>query len=63
MPHIFVIAVGAVSFLFAFRWLRREYDRVDASLRRADRRIRRATQVPATPLVFDSALGFYRPAE
>jgi hypothetical protein len=47
---------------FAFRWIRRELDRVDASLRRAERRIRREPST-ATPLVFDSATGFYTPAE
>jgi len=62
MPHILVIAAGAVSMYCAVRWVRREYDRVDASLRRADRRIRRL-QPAGSPLIFDTATGFYRPAE
>ncbi len=62
MPQVIVIAVGAVSVIFALRWVRREFDRVDASLRRTDRRIRRA-QPAGTLLVFDAAKGFYRPAE
>jgi len=62
MPHLLVLAAAAISIYYAFRWVRREYDRVDTSLRRAERRIRR-TQSTATPLVFDSATGFYTPAE
>jgi hypothetical protein len=62
MPHVFVLTAAAVSIYYAFRWVRREYDRVDASLRRAERRILR-TQSTATPLVFDAATGFYTPAE
>jgi hypothetical protein len=60
MPHVLVIA-AAVSIYCAFRWVRREYDRVDASLRKTERRIRRG-QSGATPLVFDST-GFYTLAE
>jgi len=62
MPQVLVIAAGAVSLFCAFRWVRREYDRVNASLRRTDRRIRRAKAI-GTPLVFDAAKGYYRPAE
>ncbi|MGO9173493.1 MAG: hypothetical protein ACLP7P_16230 [Rhodomicrobium sp.] len=62
MPQVLVIAAGAVSVYCAARWVRREYNRVDASLRRTSRRIRRAESA-ATPLVFDAATGFYRPAE
>jgi hypothetical protein len=62
MPHVLFLAAAAFSIFFALRWVRREYDRVDASLRRAERRIRREKST-ATPLVFDSATGFYTPAE
>ncbi len=62
MPQVLVIAAGAVSIFCALRWVRREYDRVDSSLRRAERRIRRASPM-GTPLVYDAASGFYRPAE
>ena len=62
MPHLLVIAAAAASFYYAFRWVRREYDRVDASLRRAERRIRR-TPSTAKPLIFDSTTGFYTPGE
>ncbi len=62
MPQVIVIAAVAVSVICAFRWVRREYDRVDASLRRTDRRIRGAKST-GTLLVFDPAEGFYRPAE
>ena len=63
MPHLLVFAAGAVSIYMAFRWVRREYDRVDASLRRAERRVRRAERNRAVPLVFDASTGFYKPAE
>jgi hypothetical protein len=62
MPHVLVIATAAVSLFCAFRWVRREYDRVDASLRKAERRIRR-TQSTAKPLIIDAVTGFYIPAE
>jgi hypothetical protein len=62
MPHVLVLTAAAVSIYFAFRWVRREYDRVDASLRKAERRIRREPS-RAKPLVFDSSTGFYTPAE
>lgn len=62
MPPVIVIAAGAVSVFCAYRWVRREYDRVDASLRRTDRRIRRV-QSNGALLVFDAAKGFYRAAE
>jgi hypothetical protein len=61
MPPVLVLAAGAVSVFCALRWVRSEFARVDASLRRTDRRIRRAQT--GTPLVFDSAAGFYRPVE
>jgi hypothetical protein len=60
MPHVLVIAAAAVLIYCAFRWVRREYDRVDASLRKAERRIL-GVQSTATPLIFDSATGFYTP--
>jgi hypothetical protein len=63
MSHIIVIAAGAVSLYLALRWVSREYSRVDAALRRAERRIRRMSAQDATPLAFDAATGFYRPAE
>ncbi len=62
MPQVLVIAAGAVSVYCALRWVRREYDRVDTSLRKAERRVRRM-QPTGTPLVYDSATGFYTPAE
>jgi hypothetical protein len=60
--HILVLTAAAVSIYIAFRWVRREYNRVDASLRKAERRIRR-TPSTARPLLFDSATGFYTPGE
>jgi hypothetical protein len=64
MPQIIVAAAGALSLYYAFRWFRREADRVEASFRRADRRIRRPKRpVPVTPLAFDEKTGFYRPVE
>ncbi|MGO8952393.1 MAG: hypothetical protein ACLPWS_00655 [Rhodomicrobium sp.] len=62
MPQVLVIAAGAVSIYCAVRWVRREYDRVDASLRRTSKRIRRVESA-ATPLVFDAETGCYRPAD
>jgi hypothetical protein len=64
MPQIIVAAAGALSLYYAFRWFRRESDRVEASFRRAERRIRRPQRsVPVTPLAFDAETGFYRPVE
>ncbi len=63
MPQVLVFALGAVSLYFAFRWVRRESDRVDSSLRRAERRIRGTNPNRVVPLVFDATTGFYKPAE
>ncbi len=62
MPHIIVIAAGAVSLFFAYRWVCREADRVEAALRRTDRRIRRSPNY-VTPLAFDAVAGVYRPID
>jgi hypothetical protein len=61
MPHIIIAAAGALSLYYAFRWVRRESDRVEATFRRTHRRIRKA-QV-GTPLAFDKAAGVYRPVD
>jgi hypothetical protein len=64
MSHVLVLVAGAASLLYARRWVRREYERVEASFQRADRRIRRrsAPRGP-TPLTFDAASGTYRVSE
>jgi hypothetical protein len=61
MPHIIAAAAGAISLYYAYRWMRRESDRVEAAFQRADRRIRRAHM--GAPLAFDEAAGVYRPVE
>jgi hypothetical protein len=62
MPHVFIIAAGALGIFLALRWIRREYNRVDASLREAANRIRK-TSVAAPKLVFDAASGYYVPMD
>jgi len=62
MPHIIAVAAGAISLYYAYRWVLRESDRVEAALRRTDRRIRR-NQHQVTPLAFDAVAGVYRPIE
>jgi hypothetical protein len=62
MPHLIAIAAGAVSLYCAYRWVCREADRVEAALRRTDRRIRRNPQA-IIPLAFDAVAGVYRPAK
>ena len=62
MPQIFAVAAGAITLYYAFRWVRREADRVEAAMRRADSRIRRSSK-PATTLAFDAATGVYRPLD
>jgi uncharacterized membrane protein YdjX (TVP38/TMEM64 family) len=63
MPHILAVAAGAITLYYAYRWVRREADRVEAAFRRADRRIRRNGSQPATTLTYDSTAGVYRPVE
>ncbi len=60
MPQIIAVAAGAISLYYAVRWVRRETDRVEAELRRADRRIRRAPKSAQT-LTLDVATGVYHP--
>ncbi len=61
MPQIIAVAAGVLSLYYAFRWFRRESNRVEAAFRRTDRRIRRA-QVGAL-LAFNKAEGVYRPVD
>ncbi len=64
MSHVVVIGVGVVSLYFGYRWVRREFERVEQALRRADRRIRREKSTSqATTLAFDAINGVYRPAD
>lgn len=64
MPQIIAAAAGAFSLYYAFRWFRREADRVEASFRKAERRIRRPLRsAPVTSLAFDAETGLYRPVE
>ncbi|MGO9486518.1 MAG: hypothetical protein ACLPX9_18400 [Rhodomicrobium sp.] len=62
MPQVLAIAAGAISVFYALRWVRRDYERVESSLRRMERRIRRPRPA-GVPLVFDAAQGFYRPSK
>ncbi len=62
MSHIIAIAAGAMFLFYAYRWVCRDADRVEAALRRTGRRIRRYPH-DVTPLAFDAASGVYRPLE
>ena len=62
MLHILLILAAAVPAFFALRWVSRECGRVENSLRRVDRCVRRPAPAVA-PLIFDATLGFYRPVE
>ena len=62
MLQVLAIAAGFIAVFCALRWVRREYERVETSLRRMERHIRRASPA-GTPLAFDAARGFYRLAE
>ena len=62
MPQFFAIAAGAISLFCAYRWVRRDAERVEAALRRTDRRVRRDPNHVST-LAFDSATGVYRPID
>jgi hypothetical protein len=62
MLQLLVLAAGGLSVAYALRWVSREYDRVESSLRRMDARL--SQNMPAgAPLILDSAQGFYRPVE
>ncbi len=63
MPQVLAIAAGAIPVFYALRWVRRDYERVESSLRRMERRIRRPRPAAGVPLVFDAAQGFYRPSK
>ncbi len=62
MLQILVFGAGIAVLFYALRWVRRDCDRVETSMRRINLRMRQAK--PArTPLVFDAAGKFFRPAE
>jgi hypothetical protein len=62
MLHILVILAAAIPVGYALRWIGREHSRVENSLRKVDRSVRRPASAVA-PLVFDATVGFYRPAD
>ena len=63
MPHVFAIATGAIVLFYGIRWIRRELERVESSLKRADRRISRNLREAPVPLILDTATGIYAPAQ
>jgi hypothetical protein len=63
MPHLVVLVFGAFLLWLGFRCFRREAERVDAALRRAERRLRREADGGPTPLRLDPLTGFYHPAD
>ncbi len=62
MLHILVFGAGIVILFYALRWVRRECDRVETSVRRINLRMRRAKRTGAS-LVPGAAGRFSRPAE
>jgi hypothetical protein len=62
MLEILVFGAGIAVLFYALRWVRRECDRVETSMRRINLRMRRAKPAEA-PLVFNAAGKFFRPAE
>jgi hypothetical protein len=63
MPHLVVLALGLFLLWLGFRCFRREADRVDTALRRAERRLRRQAEDRAAHLRLDPMTGFYHPAD
>ena len=62
MPQIIAIAAGAIFLYYAYRWVRREADRVEAAMSKAGRRIRRVSH-HGTTLTYDARAGVYRPLD
>jgi hypothetical protein len=61
MPQIVVLALGAISLFFAYRWFRAEARRVDTALKRAQTRLERRGVDTITPLALDTNTGVYSP--
>jgi uncharacterized membrane protein len=62
MLQILVFGAGIAILFYALRWVRRECDRVETSMRRINLRMRRARHAGAS-LVFGAASRFSRPAK
>jgi hypothetical protein len=62
MLQILVFGAGIAVLFYALRWVRRECDRVETSMRRINLRMHRARHAGAS-LVFDAAGKFFRPPE
>ncbi len=60
MPQFIALTLGTITLLFAFRWVRRELDRVTATMSRTDRRVRKAQSERIPQLAFDGKDGVYR---
>jgi uncharacterized membrane protein len=64
MAQILAVCFASVLLWFGYRWFRREYERVDNALRRAQRRInRRDAEQSAQALRLDPVTGYYQPAK
>jgi hypothetical protein len=62
MLQILVFGAGTAILFYALRWVRRECDRVETSMRRINLRMRRTSRA-GTPSIFDAAGRFFRPTE
>ncbi len=64
MPQLLFVALAAAGAWYGYRWLRRETERVDSQLRRAEVRImqRRQKERETINLRLDPSTGIYLPA-
>jgi hypothetical protein len=64
MPQLLLVALAAAGAWYAYRWLRRETERVDKRLRHAEVRImkRRRKSRETINLRLDPSTGIYLPA-
>jgi hypothetical protein len=66
VPQVLLAAFGCAVLWFAYRWFRREQERVDMALKRAQRRIRRKNlkdTALTVSLRLDPATGYYTPGD
>ena len=63
MPQILIIVAVGAGLLLVRRWLRRERERVAATLRAAEDAMERRNIDHAVPLEQDPATGVYRPKQ
>jgi hypothetical protein len=63
LPQLIIFCAGIVACWFGTKWVKKEVNRVDDEMKRAQRMLQRVRNSPLPQLRFDPMTGHYHPAE